>query len=75
MQVRNGHLAVAPHVEDQAVAALADALEFHDLLGDEDEVVDDAAVIPPWLLTISSALVMCSFETTRTWTGAWGAMS
>jgi len=41
---RNGHLAVAPHVKTRPVAALADALEFHDLLGDEDEVVDDAAV-------------------------------
>ena len=44
VQVGHGHLAVTPDVEDQAVPALADALEVRDLLGQQDQVVDDAAV-------------------------------
>jgi hypothetical protein len=56
VQVRDGHLPVDAHVHHQAVAALADALELDDFLGQQDR----SSTMPPWLLATSSALVMCS---------------
>jgi len=71
VEVRHGHLRVGPHVEDQSITTLANPFEFDDLLSQQHEVIDDAAVARGDFVRTRDV----AFEMTSTCTGAWGAMS